>query len=63
VSQYPEIAAFYIRYMEQHWIIEKEPYEISVRHPSASSLSSHSWRVCFGIAYGNSNPVLIERTG
>src|SRR5882757_586881 len=24
----PEIAGFYIRYMELHWIIEKEPLEI-----------------------------------
>jgi CRP-like cAMP-binding protein len=32
---YPDIAAFYIRYMEQHWIIEKEPLEISLRHDSA----------------------------
>ncbi|SEL58801.1 cyclic nucleotide-binding protein [Chitinophaga rupis] len=35
VAQYPDIAAFYIRYMEQHWIVEKEPYEISLRHDTA----------------------------
>jgi CRP-like cAMP-binding protein len=35
VQEYPDIAAFYIRYMEQHWIIDKEPYEISLRHNSA----------------------------
>lgn len=36
-AQYPDIAAFYIKYMEQHWIIEKEPYEISFRHDTASA--------------------------
>ena len=35
VSEHPEIAAFYIRYMEQHWIIEKEPYEVSMRRDDA----------------------------
>ncbi len=37
VTIYPDIAAFYIRYMEQHWIIEKEPYEISLRYESAKA--------------------------
>jgi CRP-like cAMP-binding protein len=32
-----DIAAFYIRYMEIHWIIEKEPLEISFRYDSARS--------------------------
>jgi CRP-like cAMP-binding protein len=32
---YSDIAAFYIRYMELHWIIEKEPLEISLRHDTA----------------------------
>ncbi len=36
VSIYPDIAEFYIRYMEQHWVIEKEPYEISFRNDSAA---------------------------
>lgn len=35
VQEYPDIARFYIKYMEQHWIIDKEPYEISLRHNSA----------------------------
>jgi CRP-like cAMP-binding protein len=35
VSDYPDIAAFYIRYMERHWIIEKEPLEIAFRHDNA----------------------------
>ncbi|OQP57707.1 cyclic nucleotide-binding protein [Niastella vici] len=37
VAIYPDIAAFYIRYMEQHWIIEKEPYEVSLRYESAKT--------------------------
>ncbi len=35
IEQYRDIASFYIRYMERHWIIEKEPLEISFRHDSA----------------------------
>jgi len=35
VSDFPDIAAFYIRYMERHWIIEKEPGEIAFRHDDA----------------------------
>lgn len=35
VADFPDIAAFYIRYMELHWIIEKEPDEISFRHDDA----------------------------
>ena len=35
VQEYPDMASFYIKYMEQHWIIDKEPYEISLRHNSA----------------------------
>lgn len=34
-ADFPDIAAFYIRYMEQHWIIEKEPEEIAFRHDPA----------------------------
>ena len=30
-----EIMSFYVRYMEQHWIIEKEPLEVSFRYDSA----------------------------
>jgi CRP-like cAMP-binding protein len=30
-----DIAAFYIRYMERHWIVEKEPLEISFRYDTA----------------------------
>lgn len=32
---HPDIAAFYIHYMERHWIIEKEPEEIAFRHDDA----------------------------
>jgi len=35
VAKYNDIADFYIRYMELHWIIDKEPYEISLRSDSA----------------------------
>lgn len=35
VPIYKDIAAFYIRYMEQHWVIDKEPYEISLRNDTA----------------------------
>lgn len=34
-EKHADIAAFYIRYMELHWIIEKEPLEISFRHDTA----------------------------
>lgn len=35
VAEFPDIAAFYIAYMERHWIIEKEPVEIGFRHDDA----------------------------
>ncbi|HEX3571233.1 MAG TPA: Crp/Fnr family transcriptional regulator [Acidobacteriaceae bacterium] len=35
VQQHNDIASFYIRYMERHWIVEKEPLEISFRHDTA----------------------------
>ena len=35
VEQHSDIASFYIRYMERHWIVEKEPLEISFRHDTA----------------------------
>ncbi|WP_199091316.1 Crp/Fnr family transcriptional regulator [Bosea sp. ASV33] len=35
VAAFPDIAAFYVRYMERHWIVEKEPDEISFRHDDA----------------------------
>ena len=34
-ERYSDIASFYIRYMERHWIVEKEPLEISFRHDTA----------------------------
>ncbi|MCS3794794.1 Crp/Fnr family transcriptional regulator [Niastella sp. OAS944] len=37
VSSYRDIAEFYIRYMEKHWVIDKEPYEISLRNDSAKT--------------------------
>jgi CRP-like cAMP-binding protein len=36
-QQYPDIAGFYMNYMELHWIIEKEPLEISFRHDTAKT--------------------------
>jgi CRP-like cAMP-binding protein len=33
--EYPDVAGFYINYIERHWIVEKEPFEISLRHDSA----------------------------
>lgn len=35
VAAYPDVAAFYIAYIERHWIIEKEPIEIAFRHDDA----------------------------
>ncbi|WP_028786023.1 Crp/Fnr family transcriptional regulator [Terrimonas ferruginea] len=35
VATFNDIAAFYINYLEQHWVIDKEPYEISLRSDSA----------------------------
>ncbi len=37
VQQYTDVAGFYIKYMEQHWIVEKEPLEISFRHDTAKT--------------------------
>ncbi|MEZ2442398.1 Crp/Fnr family transcriptional regulator [Chitinophaga sp. RCC_12] len=36
--KYPDIAAFYIHYMERHWIIEKEPEEIGFRQHASQDL-------------------------
>lgn len=35
VSAFSDVARFYIRYLEQHWVIDKEPYEVSLRSDSA----------------------------
>jgi CRP-like cAMP-binding protein len=37
VLAHNDIAAFYIKYIEVHWIIEKEPLEISLRHYDAKT--------------------------
>ena len=52
VARYPDIASFYIRYIEQHWIIEKEPVEISLRHDSASARYRN---------FAHKNPQLLSR--
>ncbi|HEX2628104.1 MAG TPA: Crp/Fnr family transcriptional regulator [Chitinophagaceae bacterium] len=51
-ERFPDIAGFYMRYMEQHWIIEKEPYEISLRHDAARVRYDH---------FLKKYPVLIKR--
>lgn len=35
VSQFADISEFYIRYLERHWVVEKEPEEIAFRHDDA----------------------------
>ncbi|WP_205195447.1 Crp/Fnr family transcriptional regulator [Chitinophaga sp. Cy-1792] len=34
---YKDMAALYIRYLELHWVLEKEPQEISLRYDTAKS--------------------------
>lgn len=36
VSKHSDIASFYIKYMEQHWIIEKEPLEITMKNDTSA---------------------------
>lgn len=36
-AAHPDMAAFYISYIELHWIIEKEPLEISFREDTAKT--------------------------
>jgi len=36
-ATYHDVADFYIRYMEQHWIIEKEPLEIATKNDTAAT--------------------------
>lgn len=36
VSKCSAVATFYIKYLEQHWIIEKEPLEIAMKHDTAA---------------------------
>jgi CRP-like cAMP-binding protein len=35
--EHPDIVAFYIKYIELHWIIEKEPLEVSFREDTAKT--------------------------
>ena len=35
VARFADVAAFYIGYLERHWVIEKEPQEIAFRHDDA----------------------------
>jgi CRP-like cAMP-binding protein len=41
IDQHQDIANFYIRYMERHWIVEKEPLEISFRYDTALQRYQH----------------------
>jgi len=34
-ERFSDIASFYIHYMERHWIVEKEPLEVSFRNDTA----------------------------
>ena len=36
VARYPDISDFYIRYIEKHWIIEKEPLEVALKNDTAA---------------------------
>jgi CRP-like cAMP-binding protein len=36
VLKYPDVAEFYINYMERHWVIEKEPLEIAMKNDTAA---------------------------
>jgi CRP-like cAMP-binding protein len=36
-KQYPDLSQLYINYLEQHWVVEKEPLEISYRHDDAAT--------------------------
>ncbi|MCD2421537.1 Crp/Fnr family transcriptional regulator [Niabella pedocola] len=36
VDQHQDLALFYIRYLEKHWVIEKEPLEIAFRSDTAA---------------------------
>ncbi|OJV13039.1 MAG: cyclic nucleotide-binding protein [Dyadobacter sp. 50-39] len=36
-EKHHDLAAFYIRYLELHWVIEKEPLEISFRYDNAKT--------------------------
>lgn len=36
VNTHPDIALFYLSYLEKHWVIEKEPLEIAFRSDTAA---------------------------
>lgn len=41
VLKYPDVAEFYINYMERHWIIEKEPFEVAMKNETAANQYSN----------------------
>jgi CRP-like cAMP-binding protein len=50
VARFPDVAAFYIRYIERHWIVEKEPGEIAFRHDDAMQrLKQHHVAAWLGV--------------
>lgn len=50
VAQHPDIAGFYIRYMERHWVVEKEPLEISFRYDTAQQRYQNFLKTYPGLA-------------
>ena len=36
VLKYRDVAEFYINYLEQHWVIEKEPLEVAMKNDTAA---------------------------
>lgn len=51
-AQFPDIARFYIHYLEQHWVIEKEIGEISLKHETAGQRYA---------AFKQNHPQLLQR--
>lgn len=43
-DRYPDIAQFYIQYNELHWIVEKEPLEITLRAETSARRYDHFLR-------------------
>lgn len=41
VERYPDIARFYIHYMERHWIVDKEIGEITLKYQTAKARYLH----------------------
>jgi CRP-like cAMP-binding protein len=48
-EQHSDIASFYIRYMERHWILEQEPLEISFKYDTALKRYNDFLNACPGL--------------